>query len=236
MSNAYFRVEEPKNEPYLSYAPGTPEREALKEELSRLKGEVLEIPAIIDGKEVWTDRVEEVVMPHNHGHVLGRVHLCGEKEVKMAIESSLRAQREWADLPWEERAAVFLRAADMVTGPYRYTMNAATMLAQSKTPYQSEIEAVGELADFLRFNAWYLAKIMGDQPHSPDGIWNRVEYRPLEGFVFAVSPFNFTAIAGNLPSAPAMCGNVALWKPSLEAVYSNYFFMKILMEAGLPDG
>ena len=236
MSNAYFRVEEPKNEPYLSYAPGTPEREVLKEELSRLKGEVLEIPAIIDGKEVWTDRVEEVVMPHNHGHVLGRVHLCGEKEVKMAIESSLRAQREWADLPWEERAAVFLRAADMVTGPYRYTMNAATMLAQSKTPYQSEIEAVGELADFLRFNAWYLAKIMGDQPHSPDGIWNRVEYRPLEGFVFAVSPFNFTAIAGNLPSAPAMCGNVALWKPSLEAVYSNYFFMKILMEAGLPDG
>lgn len=236
MSNAYFRIQEPTNEPYHSYAPGTPERASLKKRLKEMKSEVIEIPAIIGGKEVRTGNTEDVVMPHNHGHKLATVHLCGENEVKMAVEAALEAQREWAALPWEERVAVFLKAADLVSGSWRDTMNAATMLGQSKTPHQAEIEAAGELADFLRFGAWYLSKIMADQPHSPDGVWNRVEYRPLEGFIFAVSPFNFTAIAGNLPSAPAMCGNVALWKPSTEAVYSNYFFMKLLKEAGLPDG
>lgn len=236
MSNAYFKIQEPQNEPYHSYAPGTPERERLKKRLEELKSEVIEIPAIIGGKEVRTENTADVVMPHNHGHKLATVHLCGEKEVNMAVEASLKAQKEWAALPWEERVAVFLKAADLVAGSWRDTMNAATMLGQSKTPHQAEIEAAGELADFLRFGAWYLSKIMADQPHSPAGVWNRVEYRPLEGFVFAISPFNFTAIAGNLPSAPAMCGNVSLWKPSTEAVYSNYFFMKLLKEAGLPDG
>ncbi len=236
MSNAYFNIKEPKNEPYLSYAPGTKERAALKAELKRLKSQEIEIPAIINGKEVKTGRTADVIMPHDHGHKLGTVHYCGEKEVKQAIEASQEARKKWAEMPWEERVAIFLKAADLITGPWRYTMNATTMLGQSKTPHQSEIEAVGELADFLRFNAWYLTRIYEEQPFSPDGMWNRLEYRPLEGFVFAVSPFNFTAIAGNLPSAPAMCGNVALWKPSPEAVYSNYFVMKVLQEAGLPDG
>ncbi len=236
MANAYFRVQEPANEPYLSFAPGTPEREILKDKCKELKSNEIEIPAIINGKEVKTGRTADVVMPHNHGHKLATVHLCGEKEVAMAIEAALEARKKWAEMPWEERISIFQKAADLVTGPWRATMNASTMLGQSKTPQQAEIEAAGELADFLRFNAWYLARIMGEQPYSPDGIWNRVEYRPLEGFVFAVSPFNFTAIAANLPTAPAMCGNVALWKPSTESVYSNYFFMKILKEAGLPDG
>ena len=236
MSNAYFNIQEPKNEPYFSFAPGTPQRESLKKRLKELKSQVIEIPAIINGKEVRTSDTLDVSMPHNHKHKLATLYLCGEKEVNMAIEANLAAQKKWAAMPWEERVAIFQKAADLVTGPWRDTMNASTMLGQSKTPHQAEIEAAGELADFLRFGAWYLAKIMADQPYSPDGIWNRVEYRPLEGFVFALSPFNFTAIAGNLPSAPAMCGNVCLWKPSTESVYSNYFFMKILKEAGLPDG
>ncbi len=236
MSNAYFNIQEPKNEPYFSFAPETPQRESLKKRLKELKSQVIEIPAIINGKEVRTSDTLDVSMPHNHKHKLATLYLCGEKEVNMAIEANLAAQKKWAAMPWEERVAIFQKAADLVTGPWRDTMNASTMLGQSKTPHQAEIEAAGELADFLRFGAWYLAKIMADQPYSPDGIWNRVEYRPLEGFVFALSPFNFTAIAGNLPSAPAMCGNVCLWKPSTESVYSNYFFMKILKEAGLPDG
>jgi len=236
MSNAYFKVQEPKNEPYNSYAPGTPERTLLQQKLIELKSTEIEIPAIINGEEVKTGRTADVVMPHNHKHKLAEVHFCGEKEVKMAIESAMEARKKWAKMPWEERVAIFQRVADLVTGPWRYTMNASTMLGQSKTPYQSEIEAVGELADFLRFNAWYLTRIMKDQPYSPEGTWNRMEYRPLEGFIFAVSPFNFTAIAGNLPTSPAMCGNVSLWKPSPEAVYSNFYFMKLLQEAGLPDG
>ena len=236
MPNAYFNIQEPKNEPYFTYAPGTPQRESLKKRLKELRSETIEIPAIINGEEIKTGRTTDVVIPHNHSHKLARVHLCGEKEVAIAVDTALKARREWADLPWEERVAVFRKAADLVTGPWRDTMNASTMLGQSKTSHQAEIEAAGELADFLRFGAWYLAKIMEEQPHSSDGVWNRVEYRPLEGFIFAVSPFNFTAIAGNLPSAPAMCGNVALWKPSTESVYSNYFFMRLLKEAGLPDG
>lgn len=236
MGNGFFEIREPENESYNSYAPGTPEREELKKEIERLKSQEIEIPAIIGGKVVKTDRQADVVMPHNHGHKLGTVHLCGEKEVNQAIEASQKARKEWAEMPWEERAAIFLKAADLVTGPYRYTMCASTMLGQSKTPHQAEIEAVGEFADFLRFNAYYLQQIYEEQPYSPDGMWNRMEYRPLEGFVFAVTPFNFTAIAGNLPLAPALCGNVSLWKPALSSVYSSYFIMKVLHDAGMPEG
>ncbi len=236
MANAYFNLREPKNEPVYSYAPGTPERKKLKEELERQKSEQVEIPAIIGGKEVKTGRTADVVIPHNHGHKLGTVHLCGEKEVDMAIESALEARKEWAEMPWEHRASIFLKAADLLSGPWRYKMNAATMLGQSKTAYQSEIDAIAELADFFRFNAYYLTQIYKEQPYSPEGMWNRSEYRPLEGFVFAVTPFNFSSIAVNLPTAPALCGNVALWKPATTSVYSSYFAMQMLKEAGLPDG
>src|SRR5690625_5015839 len=175
-------------------------------------------------------------MPHNHGHKLATVHLCGENEVKMAVEAALEAQREWAALPWEERVAVFLKAADLVSGSWRDTMDPATMLGRSKTPHQAEIEAAGELADFLRFGAWYVSNVMADEAHWADGVWNRVRDAPLVCVLLAVSAFNFTAIGGNLPRAPATCGNGALWKPSTEAVYSNYFIMTLLKDAGLPDG
>lgn len=236
MSNAYFKIEEPQNEPYNTYAPGSPERERLHKKLEELKSKKIEIPAIINGKEVRTDRTEDCVMPHNHQHSLATVHLCGEEEVSQAIESNMEARKKWSETSWEHRISIFQKAADLLTGPYRETMVAATMLGQSKTPWQAEIEAVGELADFLRFNCYYLSEIMKDQPHSPDNTWNRVEYRPLEGFIFAVTPFNFVAIGGNLPSSPALAGNVSLWKPARTSIYANYLFMKILQEAGLPDG
>lgn len=236
MANAFFEIREPENQSNNSYAPGTAEREKLQKELERLKSQEVEIPAIIGGEVVKTDRQEDVVIPHNHGHKLGNVHLCGEKEVEKAIDASQEARQEWADMPWEERASIFLKAADLIAGPYRYTLNAATMLGQSKTAHQSEIDAIGELTDFLRFNAYYLQQLYKNQPDSSPGMWNRMEYRPLEGFIFAVTPFNFTAIAGNLPLAPALCGNVALWKPATSSIYSSYFLMKILKEAGMPDG
>ena len=236
MANAYFEIREPENEPVKSYAPGTPERKKLKKELKKQKSEHIEIPAIIGGKEVTTDRQSDVVIPHDHSHKLATVHLCGEKEVNMAIESALEARKEWAAMPWEHRVSIFKKAADLLSGPWRYKMNAATMLGQSKTVYQSEIDAIAELADFFRFNAYYLTEIYKDQPYSPDGMWNRSEYRPLEGFVFAVTPFNFSSIAVNLPTAPALCGNVSLWKPATTSVYSSYFAMQMLKEAGLPDG
>lgn len=236
MSNAYFEIREPENEPVNSYAPGTPERKKLKDELKKLSSETIDIPAIIGGEEVKTDRTVNVVVPHDHQHKLATLHLCGEKEVEQAIEASLEARDEWAATPWQERVAIFKKAADLLSGPWRYTINASTMLGQSKTCYQSEIDAIAELADFFRFNAYYLTQIYQRQPYSPDGMWNRTEYRPLEGFVFAVTPFNFTSIAVNLPTAPAMCGNVAIWKPSNTAAYSSYFAMKMLKEAGLPDG
>jgi 1-pyrroline-5-carboxylate dehydrogenase len=236
MSNAYFFVPETDNEVPLMYEPGTPEREALKKTLKELQSEEIEIPLIIGGKEVKSGNTSDVRPPHNHGKKLGVYHKAGEKEVKMAIEAALKARREWAELPWEQRAAVFRKAGELLTGPWRYKINAATMLGQSKTPHQSEIEAVAELADFWRFNTLYMTRIFEDQPYSPTDMWNRVEYRPLEGFIFAVTPFNFTAIAGNLPTAPAMVGNVALWKPASSAVYSAYYVMRLLMEAGLPPG
>ncbi len=236
MANAYFEIREPENEPVKSYAPGTPEREKLKKELERLKSQDIEIPAIIGGQEVKTGRTADVVIPHDHGHKLGTVHLCGKEEVDKAVEAALEAREKWAAMPWEHRASIFKKAADLLSGPWRYTMNAATMLGQSKTAYQSEIDAVAELADFFRFNAYYLTEIYRDQPYSPEGMWNRSEYRPLEGFVFAVTPFNFSSIAVNLPTAPALCGNVSLWKPALNSIYSSYYAMLMLKEAGLPDG
>lgn len=236
MSNAYFKVPPPYNEPVLSYAPGTTERDALKNKIKELKSQEIEIPLIIGGKEVKTSNLAEIRVPHSTDVKIGFYHKAGEKEVNMAIEAALKARQEWADLTWEHRASIFLKAADLLAGPWRYTINAATMLGQSKTCYQSEIDAIAELCDFWRFNAHYMTELMGDQPDSAKGMWNRLEYRPLEGFVFAVTPFNFTSIAGNLPTAPAVVGNVALWKPASSAVYSAYFLMKILEEAGLPAG
>lgn len=236
MGDAFYYLHKPQNEPVQHYPPGSPDREAVKNELEKMQQQEIEIPLIIGGKEVKTGELGEVVMPHRHGHVLARYHKAGPKEVEMAIESALQAQKDWAGWAWEERLVIFRKLADMFTGPYRATINAATMLGQGKTVHQAEIEAACELADFLRFNSYFLTEIYRDQPYSPDGVWNRLDYRPLEGFVLAVTPFNFTAIAGNLPTAPAMAGNVALWKPASTAVYSAHYFMQMLMEAGLPDG
>ncbi len=236
MSNAFFKVPEPKNEPILSYAPGSPEKAALKAELKRLSSMQIEVPLVIGGQEIKTGKTGEMRIPHNHSHLLGTYHKAGAKEVQMAIDAALSAQKEWSRMSWEQRASIFLKAADLLAGPWRATINAATMLGQSKTAFQAEIDSACELIDFWRFNAHYMAQIMADQPYSPAGMWNRVEYRPLEGFVFAVTPFNFTSIAGNLPSAPAMVGNVALWKPASSAVYSAWFLMQLWKEAGLPDG
>lgn len=236
MSNAYFQVPEPYNEPVFSYAPGSAEKRILKDRLKEMAGQEVEIPLIIGGQEVRSGQIQEIRAPHNHDIKLGFYHKAAGKEVAMAVEAALEARKAWADMPWEHRAAIFLKAADLLAGPWRATMNAATMLGQSKTVYQSEIDAVAELCDFWRFNTYYMAELMSDQPYSPAGMWNRLEYRPLEGFVFSVTPFNFTSIAGNLPTAPAIVGNVSLWKPASSAVFSAYYIMQILKEAGVPDG
>ncbi|MBA4160134.1 MAG: L-glutamate gamma-semialdehyde dehydrogenase [Gemmatimonadetes bacterium] len=234
--NSIPEVPLPRNEPVLSYAPGTPERAELKAALQRMSGERIEIPIIIGGKEIRTGDTAEAVMPHNHGHVLATWHKAGEAEIRQAIDSALEAQREWATWPWEDRLAVFLRAADLLATRWRQTLNAATVLGQSKTAYQAEIDSACELIDFLRYNVHFAQQIYAEQPFSGPGMWNRLDHRPLEGFIYAVTPFNFTAIAGNLPTAPAMLGNVAIWKPSDKAVYSGYYLMKLLEEAGLPPG
>ena len=236
MSNAYFKVPYPINEPVYSYAPNSPEKTELKNKIKELKSKKIEIPLIIGGKEIKTGNKEEMRIPHDHKKVLGFYHKAGAKEVKMAIEAALEARKTWAEMPWEHRAAIFQKAADLLAGTWRSTLNAATMLGQSKTAYQAEIDAACELIDFYRFNTYYMTQLMSEQPFSPRGMWNRSEYRPLEGFVFAVTPFNFTSIAGNLPTAPTMVGNVTLWKPASSAVYSAYFLMKLFMAAGLPDG
>jgi 1-pyrroline-5-carboxylate dehydrogenase len=236
MSNAYFKVPAPINEPIKSYAPGSPEKAALKARMAELKAQTIDIPLIIGGEEIRTGDTAEMRIPHDHAHVLGTYHRASEKEVNMAVEAAMAAQTAWAAMPWEQRAAIFLKAADLLAGPWRDTINAATMLGQSKTAFQAEIDSACELIDFWRFNVYYMTQLMQDQPFSPAGTWNRVEYRPLEGFVFAVTPFNFTSIAGNLPTAPAMVGGVALWKPASSAVYSAYWLMKLLEEAGLPKG
>jgi 1-pyrroline-5-carboxylate dehydrogenase len=236
MASALFTTPIPDNEPVLDYAPGTPERESLKKKLDELAGGQIDIPLIIDGQEVRTGDTSNYVMPHDHGHVLATWHKGGPKEIAAAIESSQRAWKDWSRWPWEERAAVLLKAADLLAGPWRDTVNASTMLGQSKTAHQAEIDAACELIDFWRFNCHFAEEIYSEQPMSSPGVWNRIEQRPLEGFVYAITPFNFTSIGGNLPTAPALMGGVSLWKPSRTSIYSNYFVMKVLQEAGLPDG
>jgi len=236
MSNAYFKTPYPVNEPIKLYKPGSREREELKKKLEELKSKQIEIPLIIGGEEIKTGNTEEIRIPHNHSHVLGKYHKAGKKEVEMAIEAALEARKEWAEMPWEQRVSVFLKMADLLAGPWRATVNAATMLGQSKVVHQAEIDSACELVDFFRFNCYFMTKLMEEQPYSPVGMWNRSEYRPLEGFIFAVTPFNFTSIAGNLPTSPAIVGNVSVWKPASSAVYSAYFLMKLFEEAGLPKG
>jgi len=237
LNNAILKVPTPSNEPVYSYAPGTPERDKLKAAIEDIKSKKVEIPLIIGGKEVRTGNLGKVVMPHDHQHVLGEYHLAGEKEINMAIEAAMAAKEEWAALRWEERASIFLKAAELLAGKYRYVMNAISMLSTGKTSFQAEIDAACELIDFLRFNVYYAQQVYSDQPlHSPAGIWNYVQQRPLEGFVFAVAPFNFTAIAGNLATSPAIMGNTVLLKPASSCVYTPYLFMQILKEAGMPDG
>ncbi len=234
--NGFARIPTPVNEPAFGYAPGSPERASITARLEQMLDERIEIPAIIGGKDVTTGNTLDVVCPHDHGHVLAVCHQVDEATVGKAIEAAAHAWREWSEMNWEARAAVFLKAADLLAGPWRDTMNVATMLGQSKTVHQAEVEAAAELCDFWRFNAHYLEEIYSGQPESDRGMWNYVEYRPLEGFVFAVSPFNFTAIGGNLPGAPALMGNSVLWKPASSAALSNYYVMRLLQEAGLPDG
>lgn len=237
MPNAIFDVPLPPNEPIKSYAPETPERETLKSKLAELRSQQIEIPLIIGGKEVRTGKLGKCILPHDHQTVIGTYHQAGKKEVEMAITASLQARETWAAMEWQDRVAVFLKAADLLSGPWRPVSNAASMLGQSKNALQAEIDAACELIDFFRFNAFYAKQIYeGQPPHSPLGIWNRLEYRPLEGFVFAVTPFNFTSIAGNLPSAPVLMGNVSVWKPASSAVYSAYHLMRLFQEAGLPEG
>jgi len=231
-----FQVPIPENEPIRAYAPGSADRAALDKALADLKANPVEIPIVSGGKDVKTGNKVEIRCPHNHKQVLGFYHQGGETEVKQAVADALEAQTTWAHMPWEHRAAIFLKAADLLAGPYRHIVNAATMLAHSKNVFQAEIDAVCELADFWRFNVAYMQEIYEIQPDSPSLQWNRLDHRPLEGFVFAVTPFNFVSINGNLPTAPAMLGNVAVWKPASTAVYTSHFLMKIFREAGLPDG
>lgn len=236
MNNSIFRFQNPGNEPVKSYAPGTPEKAELKKTLAELNEVKWDIPLIIGGKEVRTGNTGNVVMPHEHKHVLATYHKAGEKEVQMAIDAAMKAQKEWSELPWTERASVIYRIAELFSTKYRYLLNATVMLGQSKSPFQAEIDAPCELIDFLRYSAYYAGQIYADQPYSEKGILNRMEYRALEGFVFSLSPFNFTSIACNLNMAPVMMGNVAVWKPSTTSIFSNYLLTKVYKEAGLPDG
>ncbi|MCI0498979.1 MAG: L-glutamate gamma-semialdehyde dehydrogenase [Planctomycetales bacterium] len=237
MQNTVSNIGKPLNEAVYSYAPQTRERTLLKKELKRLESQPFEIPLIIGGKEIKTGHLGKCIQPHNHQKTLATYHLAGKKEVQMAIDASQKAKGDWQALPASQRASIFLKAADLLATKYRYTLNAATMLNQSKNAFQAEIDSACELIDFWRFNPYFMQELYKDQPlHSSAGTLNYVEYRPLEGFVFAVTPFNFTSIGGNLPTAPAMMGNTVLWKPASTAVYAAYFIMKILQEAGLPDG
>ncbi len=236
MTNGIFNAPIPKNEPILAYEPGSPEKKELKAKIVEMKGQEIEIPIIIGGEEVKTGKTVECRCPHETKHLLGIYHKAGEKEVEQAIQAALAAQPAWASMSWEARASIFLKAAELLAGPYRAILNAATMLCQSKTVFQAEIDSACELIDFYRFNPYYMQQIYQQQPQSSKACWNYVEQRPLEGFVFAVTPFNFTSIAGNLPTSPAMMGNVVVWKPASSTVYTAYFIMQLLKEAGLPDG
>jgi 1-pyrroline-5-carboxylate dehydrogenase len=235
-AHGIFRVPEPHNEPVRSYAPGSPEREELRLRLQQLESQQLEIPLVIGGERVRTGETFETVQPHKRSHVLAEVHKGGPTEVERAIAAAAGAWESWSRTPWEERAAILLRASELLAGPWRQTLNAATMLGQSKTAHQAEIDSACELIDFWRFNVTYMTRIYEEQPISSPGVWNRLEYRPLEGFVFAVTPFNFTAIAGNLPTSAALMGNTVIWKPASTAAYSAWFLMQLLEEAGLPPG
>jgi 1-pyrroline-5-carboxylate dehydrogenase len=236
MANGIFQVPRPANEPVLQYRAGSPEREALKKSLAAMASETVEIPLIIGGKEIRTGNMVEISMPHCHSHGLGRYHQGSAQEVRLAVDAAEQAWAEWSTTPWEERAAIFLKAADLLANEWRPVLGAATMLCQSKTAHQAEIDAACELIDFWRFNPGFMQHVYSEQPISPRGVWNRLEYRPLEGFVYAVTPFNFTAIAGNLPTSPAMMGNTVVWKPGATTVYSGYYIYKLLEAAGLPPG
>lgn len=230
------RVPRPENDPNLSYAPGTAARAELKARLKQMSGETVDIPIIIGGKEIRTGNTEKVVMPHKHGHVLGNFHKATEEHVRQAAEAAVKARKEWSSWSFDDRAAVFLRAAELLTTSWRSTVVAATMLGQSKTAFQAEIDAASELVDFWRFNVAFAQELLSEQPDSTHTTWNQMEYRPLEGFVYAISPFNFTAIGGNLAGAPALMGNAVLWKPAATSMLSSYYVMRLLETAGLPPG
>lgn len=236
MNNSIYNFPVPQNEPVKSYLKGSPEREALENELKRQSNIVVDIPLIIGGKEIRTGNTETVVMPHNHKHILATYHKAGEKEIQMAIDASLKAHKEWSETPWTIRASIMLKTAELIANKYRALLNAATMLGQSKNIYQAEIDSACETIDFLRFNVSFASEIYGTQPKSAYNQLNRMEYRALEGFILSVSPFNFTAIASNLNMSPVMMGNTTIWKPATTALLSNYYLMQIFKEAGLPDG
>ncbi len=236
MSKGFFSIPHPKNEPVLSYAPGSKERAALKKAIEEARSKVVDIPMYIGDQEIRTANKKVLSPPHDHKHVLGHFYEGDQGHVEQAINAALAAKELWANLSWENRASIFLKAADLLAGPYRYIMNAATMLGQSKNAYQAEIDSACELIDFLRFNVHFMGEIYKDQPESSSGVWNRIEYRPLEGFVFALTPFNFTAIAGNLPASAALMGNTVVWKPANTQIYAANVIMKIFKEAGVPDG
>jgi len=234
--NGFFNVPVPVNEPVLNYAPGSSERKALKEAIQDARSKVLDIPMYIGDQEVRSGKTADLRPPHDHQHVLGSYHISEASHVAQAIDAALAAKPKWEALTWEQRAAIFLKAAELIAGPYRAKLNAATMLGQSKNAYQAEIDSACEIIDFLRFNVYFMSQIYAEQPQSAKGIWNRLEYRPLEGFVYALTPFNFTAIAGNLPASAALMGNVVVWKPSNTQVYSANVLMEIFKEAGVPAG
>lgn len=234
--NGFFKVPAPKNEPVLNYAPGSKERTLLQKALAEARAQTLDIPMYIGGEEVRTDKKKSLHPPHDHKHVLAHFYEGDKSHVEQAINAALGAKELWANLDWEYRASIFLKAAELLAGPYRYKINAATMLGQSKNAYQAEIDSACELIDFLRYNVHFMSEIYNDQPDSAPGIWNRMEYRPLEGFTFALTPFNFTAIAGNLPTSMAMMGNTVVWKPANTQIYAANVIMQVLKEAGLPDG
>ena len=236
MGKGFFQVPTAINEPIKSYAPGSPERKEVLEQYERFYNGNADIPFYIGSKEIKTGNTKPISPPHDHKHNVGQYHLADKKHVDQALKNALDSRTAWANLTWEQRAAIFLKAADLIAGPFRAKINAATMIAQSKTIHQAEIDAACELIDFLRFNVEYMSQIYEEQPDSSEGVWNRVEYRPLEGFVYAITPFNFTAIAGNLPASAAMMGNVVVWKPSDSQIFSAKVIVDVFKEAGLPDG
>jgi len=236
MFNGIFHIPEPANEPGLQYAPGSPERAELEARLKEMLGEQAEVPMIIGGKEVRNGKLADIRCPHDHKHLLGRYHQADAELVTRAVDAAQKAKREWGEMPWESRGVVLLKAAELLAGKYRQTLNAATMLNMSKTPHQAEIDSACELIDFWRFNPYFMEEVYGDQPMSTPGVLNYMEHRPLDGFVLALTPFNFTSIAGNLPTAPALMGNTVIWKPASAAVLPAYFIMKVLEEAGMPPG